>query len=602
MIVKMKKVSLVTTSRAKQECLTVLRRLGVMHIETTYRENDSVTRLTAEREKISTALRLLSAVKSPENSSSSEGVPGEGKGEDAVAEILALRSRMEELKSRITSLIREIQRVTPWGDFNPEDFSAFKARGLVLSLYNLQEEDLPALTQDSDYLLLEKAKKRAKIILITRGGEPVPEGAFPLPEASLQDLSRQLADTEAELAGKENQLAAYLDRLPAIKKSLEKVEKALEFEQVSMHMEEEASLAVLSGYIPADKAAPLKKEAAAQGWGIVLQDPTDEEVVPTLIRNPRWLNIVKPVFDMLGTVPGYREFDISFWFLLFFSLFFAMIIGDAGYGAIMLLLTILARLKARKAPGAVFALLYVMCTCTIVWGAMTGTWFGSQTLARLPLLSRFTLPWIASFPNLELGIDTTDFIMNFCFILGAVHLTIAHLTNFVKKFPHLRAFADIGWLVMLWGLYFLIRNIVLQKEIYFLTGWLIGIGFGLVILFSEQNGNFFKGVGMGIAKSLLTALDAIGGFSDIISYVRLYAVGLATVEVAKAWNILAVGIGFNHVLSGLVAGLILFAGHALNIVMGAMSIVVHGVRLNMLEFSGHLGMEWAGIEYKPFKE
>jgi V/A-type H+-transporting ATPase subunit I len=133
------------------------------------------------------------------------------------------------------------------------------------------------------------------------------------------------------------------------------------------------------------------------------------------------------------------------------------------------------------------------------------------------------------------------------------------------------------------------------------ASWMIGCGLSFIIIFSRQEGRFFHGVAMGLANLLTTFLSSISAFADIISYIRLFAVGLAGIEIAKSFNGIAAGLGTN--VGGLIiGGVILLFGHALNMVMGALSVIVHGVRLNMLEFSGHLGMEWSGKPYKPFKE
>lgn len=158
-----------------------------------------------------------------------------------------------------------------------------------------------------------------------------------------------------------------------------------------------------------------------------------------------------------------------------------------------------------------------------------------------------------------------------------------------------------GWLSVVWGMYFLIRFIVLQLPLNDIGLWLVAGGLFLVVLFAEQKGSFFKGLAMGLANLPLKLLDSISAFSDIISYVRLFAVGLATVKVAESFNGMALDIGFGFP-AGLAAALILFFGHLLNIAMGALSVIVHGVRLNMLEFSSHLGMEWTGVSYKPFND
>jgi V/A-type H+-transporting ATPase subunit I len=122
-----------------------------------------------------------------------------------------------------------------------------------------------------------------------------------------------------------------------------------------------------------------------------------------------------------------------------------------------------------------------------------------------------------------------------------------------------------------------------------------------VILFGEQDSEitFIKGVLKGVGGAFTTFLDAISGFSNIISYIRLFAVGMSSFYIASSFNNLA-----SPMLKGwtIPFGLIIIAiGHGLNLVMALLSVVVHGIRLNMLEFSGQLGMEWTGIEYNPFR-
>ena len=388
------------------------------------------------------------------------------------------------------------------------------------------------------------------------------------------------------LAGERSRIQAVLRRL----------NNKIEFEQVRAGMVGEGQLSYLTGYVPAKRADALKRAASENGWALLVDDPAEDDPVPTLVENPRWIRIIRPMFQLMETTPGYREFDISFIFLLFFSLFFAMLIGDAGYGIILFVITLVARLAMPRRPGGVFSLLFVLSTVTIVWGALSGTWFGVEALARHPLLSRIVIPQIASF-----GVENTKKVMFLCFLIGAVHLSIARLINFIRGLPKLVAFSELGWLSILWGMFFVTRYIVLQEALNPVGIWLVAAGILLVVVFGEQRGKFFKGVALGLVRLPLSLLDSIGSFSNIVSYVRLFAVGLATVAVATNFNSMAEEVGFG-IPSGLISAFILFFGHTLNIIMGAMSVIVHGVRLNMLEFSGQLGMEWTGMPYKPFEE
>ena len=357
--------------------------------------------------------------------------------------------------------------------------------------------------------------------------------------------------------------------------------------------------------MPSEKTELIKNEAASNGWAIMLKAPEDDDHVPTLVRNSKVVRIIQPVFELLGTIPGYREKDISFFFLVFFSIFFAMIIGDGGYGAIFLGISIYAGIKLKKKNGVVpdgIKLLAEMSFFTVIWGAITGTWFGSENIAEIPFFNMLIIEKIASFSDKP----NAQYIKHLTFIIGTVHLSIAHIWNFItmlKERPIIKAFSQLGWLSMVLGLYFLVLDFVLSSVLFPMPpyGWnMIFGGLAVVVVFGEQDGHFFKGLLKGVSGLMTTFLDTIGAFSDIISYIRLFAVGLATVAVASSFNSMAAEMGSGVV--GIIASVfVLGLGHTLNIAMAALSVVVHGVRLNVLEFSGHLGMEWTGEYYNPFK-
>jgi V/A-type H+-transporting ATPase subunit I len=204
-----------------------------------------------------------------------------------------------------------------------------------------------------------------------------------------------------------------------------------------------------------------------------------------------------------------------------------------------------------------------------------------------------------------------------------VHLTIGILISFIRKMPSLSAIADIGWLFVLYGMYFFAMSFVMgtkyENPIVFcgitfnsmvvmgatinsLMLIILGIGFGLVLLFSEQNGkNIIKCALMGIAWSPLKALNSVSMFADLVSYIRLFAVGLAGFAVAESFNKMAGSLA-GGVVGIILSAIILFVAHAFNMVLCLLSVIVHGVRLNMLEFGGKVGLEWSGHIYNPFRK
>jgi V/A-type H+-transporting ATPase subunit I len=597
MIVKMKKISLVVLTSRIQESLDTLRELGVVHLETGSELNEKLNELQAKKSLLTKAVSLLPE---SEESVAQDKITGLGAALEAAGKIDEEYQKHFTLTDEIHHIERDIDRLSSWGDFDPDEIDQLRERGIDIRLYEVTKEQLAQFPENVKTFTIEKSKVTTKLAAVfTDGFEELPFDEISLPEKPLSKLHQELKNKNQELEIIDNDIKAFADKRDLLTSGLQQLDELIEFETAVNSMNNEERISFITGFAPGRLDNKIKKTAADNGWGVMISEPTDEDNVPTLVENPKWINAIKPVFGLLGTIPGYKEFDISIWFLLFFSVFWAMILGDAGYGLIFLGITIFSRIKFRKAPFEPFLLLFVTSITTIAWGGMSGNWFGVESFAAHPAVSWMLVPQIASFKSLADG-NVDKFIMHICFIIGAVHLSVAHLLNLARLFPSLKAYAEIGWLGVLWGLYLLIRALVLKFPSHPYALHILLGGLGAVIIFSEQEGNFFKGIINGLSNLILISLGSIGFFSDIVSYVRLFAVGLATLEVAKSFNAMAAGLGSGAVAI-LGSAFILFFGHGLNIILGCMSLIVHGVRLNMLEFSGHLSMEWSGFAYKPFK-
>jgi V/A-type H+-transporting ATPase subunit I len=331
----------------------------------------------------------------------------------------------------------------------------------------------------------------------------------------------------------------------------------------------------------------------------------DDDQIPTKIRYNKVSALIKPVFDILGILPGYREQDVSLWFFLFFVLFFAMIIGDGGYGVLILLGTIALTVKEKKVTNVSF-LLYVLSIATIIWGAVTGTWFGMESVMNIPFFKKMVIPSIATYPE-YFGLTanvTQNAIMKFSFSIGAIQMALGSILSVKKKIPEkdLSWIADIGWTIAIIAMYMLSLNLVIHEDINLKPVFaLIGAAFALVVLFGgmSPDKSFGDGLKSGLADAFTQFLNTISCFGNVMSYIRLFAVGMAGVAISQSFNGIAAGMHGPMMIVGIVVVLI---GHALNIVMCFLSVVVHGVRLNVLEFSGQVGLEWTGIPYEPFKK
>jgi V/A-type H+-transporting ATPase subunit I len=367
-------------------------------------------------------------------------------------------------------------------------------------------------------------------------------------------------------------------------------------------MESEDTFSYLQGFLPKNTIDQVKKHAETNGWGYIIEDPAEEdsENIPTLVKMPKWLKMVKPIFSFMGTIPGYKEFDISFWFMMFFMVFVALLIGDAGYGCIFLgagLFFHIKKGKQLKSKDAIY-LIYTLAISVIAWGTVTGTWFGSVTIANLPFFKSMIVPSLSTFnPTVIKGFENNQqFIIFVCFLIGAIHLTLAHLIIILKRINTLRVFGDLGWIGIIWVMYFLANYFVIKRPLPSYTMTLLWISTVLAFLFNNPQKSIIKTLVESLKNLFTFIFDIIGVFSHIVSYIRLFAVGLATVAVASGFNQMAAG---TNVISG---AFIAIGGQSLNIVLAVMAVIVHGIRLNMLEFSSHLSMEWSGKDYKPFKD
>lgn len=615
MIVPMKRVSLIVLAYEKRSALKALRKAGIVHIDEIPAKNEKIEDLEKSRLQMDRAINVLQELygQNTKKNKQAIGLVAEDSLDDEEfaethARILWLIDQQKEIEDRRQKLSVEREKLSGWGDFSFDDLHMLRDDGIELNFYRIGKKELAKLPENIDYVML---RLEGKVGMIAVVGDTLPEeipaerlvsGQHSLSQLDALILSDQkrLEQIQEELIG----LSSYLSCYRYQKKVLD---QDLRFESIQASMEEDDTVAWLSGYVPVGQISLFKETAKSHGWAYAMDDPSEDENPPTQVKNKRWISIIGPVFDILGTVPGYREYDISMWFLMFFSLFFAMIVGDGAYGVIFLIAGLLIHRKVKKATNAVI-LLYVLSITSIIWGAVTGTWFGSKAiLENVPFLQMLVIPQIANYPEL-FGLEATttqNMVMQLCFIIGTLQLSLACAMNIYRKVgkKDLSAVADFGWLMMIDALYFLVLMLVINATIDVgMVGSIVGIGFALVVIFGSQGPgiSFFKGLAGGAAGLFTTFLNSISAFSNIISYIRLFAVGMASLAIAQSFNNMASGLlqGF-----ALPAGiLVLVIGHGLNLVMALLSVVVHGVRLNLLEFSGQLGMEWTGFTYDPFRE
>ena len=600
MIEKMKKIIVVAPQDRKLDMINGIRDLGVIHISETAAPNTDLADRLAQLNRIRSVLAEQPKVPKKDVIT--------GKAFETLHETLV--SAVDEKKSLFDEIIKMgvlRDNISKWGDFDPSDLKVLEEAGLSFSFYLVGKKDLEAIKEHHRYVVLKSIDNQNAIAVL---GHELPaeysSKKLQVPEKGLSQLESEIKAKKARISEIENLLKTSAAMISSYDKEIVRLTDEIVFNSVSDGTASEEGLTLLTGFIPETDLGSFKETARSKCWAYALDDPAEEDPVPTKVRYNKVTRMMKPLFDLLGTVPGYREYDISMWFLLFLALFFAMIIGDAAYGLIFLAVSIVLHIVTKKASN-LNILLYVMSVSTIVWGCLTGTWFGIEEAMHVPFLRSLVIPSIANYPQ-AFGVDSTEAqnqVMKFCFFIGTVQLSLACVMNVIRKWKErsIALVADFAWLAMIISIYFLALMLVVDAEVD--LGLIILIllgGIVLIVLFGSQEPgkSFGKGVVSGLAGLFTTFLDTISSFGNVMSYIRLFAVGMASLAISQSFNGMA-----SSMLRGwaLPAGiLILVIGHGLNLIMGMLSVIVHGVRLNLLEFSGQLGMEWAGIPYEPFKK
>ncbi|WP_025399445.1 V-type ATP synthase subunit I [Borrelia hermsii] len=606
MIVKMNKVLILTLLKYKRESLEILRELGVVHINFCNKVSESLERVVEERGILRQALSLLgddSEVKIL--SSSNENFL------DVAKSIVSLGSEIKDLKDMQQSLLHKRDIISCWGYFPLELINKLRESNIYVQFFKSGIGEYRRLLAFSEtkVILINNYKGAAYFVAINDSKQIVDTAEEYEFEFDLDFIENKLRVIGEILNQKLTQLSILNKYGDLLRDKIKEYDQIVEFEQVMTDMDVEYdNFVYITGFVPEDKQEEIKSATLNGKFVVQFAEPNANDVVPTYIKRRGIAKLAKPIFNVLDTIPGYKERDVSCIFMLFFFVFFGMIIGDAAYGIIFLLIGILFSLSniiKGKPLTSIHALIFYLSTSAIIYGSMTGTWFGSSPffLDLFPILKSLKLEYLT-------GKNGMQNIMFICFTIGVLQISLAHMWNFIQKVkekPYIHSIAQIGWLIVIPGLYYLVLNLILGRDrfpMHSIVLNMIYVGVMLVFIFEKQDGsNFFMCILKSFGGIIEQFLATVSGFADIISYIRLFAVGLAGLAISDSFNSMSASLLKSSNIGLIISGIIVILfGHILNITLSLLSVVVHGVRLNMLEFSNHLGQEWNGYSYRPFRK
>ena len=569
MIEKMTKYSFVLLSADKEEFLSGLQDLGLVDITRSEKPvDDNTAEMLAD---IEAQRKLISEIEA---------------GSD---------STLAGMKENLKNLQKSADAVRVWGDW---DRKALAETGLALHFYSVPAKKFESgWEQDYAIQTVEDDGKTCWFVIVgDNAGFPLKE--LPEPSQELGALEEEIRKQEEDIAAYAASLEARKAEIPALQKDLAEKQAGLSRALASAAGESAAEnlLSVFEGFAPAGCDAALEKDFDAMSLVWFKDAAVLEDNPPIEFRNNKFVKMFEVLTDMYGR-PAYNGFDPTPYIAVFFMLFFAFCMGDAGYGLILIALG----LGLKKTLGDLSPLVVTLGVATTVIGFLFHTFF-SMDIAQWQMFQPIKGIFL---PSKIAGYDGT---MVLSLIVGIVHLCIAMVVKTytaTKQNGFTNSLGTWGWTLLIVGGVivgtFALLGVIdkgLTKTVIIVLGVLSAIG---IFLLNDIHRNPLANIGSGLWETYNTVTGLLG---DVLSYLRLYALGLAGSMLGKAFN----DIGSMVLGDGGSIGmwipfiLIVLVGHTLNIAMAALGAFVHPLRLNFLEFFKNSGYEAAGRNYNPLKK
>lgn len=601
MIAKMKKLTFLVYHKEYDAFLKSIRDLGVVHVAT---KAQGGAENAALQESIRLSARYAATIKMLQGLNVQSVGAHDGnadKGTAALTEIEDLQQQMQQVAHKLQAVEKEIVQLEPWGNFDPKSVTRLRDAGYRIDFYTCSDKQFKEEWTDLyNATIINHVGSKLYFVTVTPDSECVEleVEAAKLPDCSLADLyakKENLVKQNEELQTHLKELAASV--IPDLQAAQAQVHSQIEFSKVVLNTDSLADnkLMLLQGWAPAERIGEIKDFLATKEVYYEVADPTPEDDVPILLENKGFFRLFEPIMR-LYMLPKYNELDLTPFFAPFFMLFFGLCLGDSGYGLFILLAVSIYRLVAKNISASmkpILTLVQLLGASTMVCGLLTGTCFGFN-------LYDIQLPLFQSMKE-AISLDNQQ-MFNLSLILGGIQIIFGMILKAVNQtiqFGFKYAVATIGWILILvsTAIAFAAPGFMPMGGTVHLVFLVIGVL--MAYLYNSPGKNVFVNIGLGLWDSYNMATGLLG---DVLSYVRLFALGLSGGILASVFNSLAAGMSPDNVIAGpIVMVLIFLIGHAINIFMNVLGAMVHPMRLTFVEFFKNAGYEGGGKEYKPFK-
>ena len=606
MITKMKKLTFLVYHKEYEEFLNSLRELGVVHI---VEKQQGAADNTELQENIRLFNRLAATLKLLQNQKHEKNavIATEGgtatRGMQVLDEVDALQTEHGKLSQQLQSYAKEKEVLEVWGNFEPTGIQKLKDAGYIIGFYSCSEGNYKE-EWETEYnaMIVNRISSKVFFVTVTKAGQEVDLDVeqAKLPAYSLSRLEALYDTTEQAIEGNEKKLVALSETdIPSLKAALKELQSQIEFSKVVLSSEQTAGdkLMLIEGWAPAYSKVEIEAYLNDAHVYYEITDPMPGDNVPIRLNNKGFFAWFEPICK-LYMLPKYNELDLTPFFAPFFMVFFGLCLGDSGYGLFLFLGATAYRLLAKKVTPSmksIISLIQVLSASTFFCGLLTGTFFGANI---------YDLDWpIVQRLKHAVLMDNND-MFRLSLILGVIQILFGMVLKAVNQtiqFGFKYAIATIGWIILLVST--AVSALFSSSELLSMGGTaykvVLCISGAMIFLFNTPGKNLFMNIGLGLWDSYNMVTGLLG---DVLSYVRLFALGLSGGILAGVFNSLAVGMSPDNVIAGPIVMVLIFViGHAINMFMNVLGAMVHPMRLTFVEFFKNSGYEGGGKEYKPFK-
>ena len=605
MITKMKKLTFLVYHKEYENFLNSLRELGVVHIVEKQQgaaENAELQENIRLSSRLAATLKLLQNVKLEKGTVALKDGGTPDRGMKVLDEVDALQAEKNRLTQQLQIYTKEREALQAWGDFDPDSLQRLKDAGYVIGFYTCSEGNYKE-EWETEYnaMIISHISSKIYFITVTKADVEVDLDVeqAKLPVYSLTRVEQLHSETKQAILENEQKLAALAEKdIPSLKEALKELQNNIEFSKVVLSTEQAAGekLMLLEGWAPARNKLEIEAFLDSSHVYYEISDPALDDNVPIELNNKGFFSWFEPICK-LYMLPKYNELDLTPFFAPFFMIFFGLCLGDSGYGLLLFVGATAYRLMAKKltpSTKSIISLIQVLATSTFFCGLLTGTFFGANI---------YDLDWpIVQRLKHAVLLDNND-MFQLSLILGAIQIIFGMVLKAVNQtiqFGFKYAIATIGWIILLLSMAIsaLLPKVMPMGGTVHLV--ILAISGVMIFLFNSPGKNIFLNIGLGLWDTYNMVTGLLG---DVLSYVRLFALGLSGGILAGVFNSLAKGMSPDNVILGpIVMVLIFLIGHAINIFMNVLGAMVHPMRLTFVEFFKNSGYEGGGKEYKPFKK